>query len=136
MYIKRRIFSWMLPGYCETEEEYQITKALLIEFVLSKQVLEVCGGDTTKQHRIANFLTGYVLIYEEQFVFYRRKALRHFNEYNNCAHEGTNFGTKSHAAQLLPSHTILQAGKTMVFQAALVSEWVLVMFWSRFGRKI
>jgi hypothetical protein len=87
-------------------------------------VLEVCGGDTTIQHRIANFLTGYVLIYEEQFVFYRRKTLRHFNEYNNCAHEGTNFGTKSYAAQLLPSHTI--AGKTMVFQAAMKCKEIFV----------
>jgi hypothetical protein len=125
-YIKRWIFSWMLPGYCETEQEFRISKALLIEFVLSKQVLEVCGGDTMIQRRIATFLTGYVLIYEEHFVFYRRKSVYHFNEYNNCAHEGTNFGAKSHAAQLLPSHTILQAGKTMVFQAAIKCKEIFV----------
>jgi hypothetical protein len=67
-----------------------------------------------------------VLIYEEHFVFYRRKSVYHFNEYNNCAHEGTNFGAKSHAAQLLPSHTILQAGKTMVFQAAIKCKEIFV----------
>jgi hypothetical protein len=50
----------------------------------------------------------------------------HFNEYNNCAHEGTNFGAKSHAAQLLPSHTILKAGKTMVFQAAIKCKEIFV----------
>ena len=70
----------MLPGYCETEEEYQVSKALLIDFVLSKQVLEVCGGDTMIQNRIAQFITHYVLIYEEQFVFYLHKSLCHFNE--------------------------------------------------------
>jgi hypothetical protein len=125
-YIKQWIFSWMLPGYCETEEEYQVSKALLIDFVLSKQVLEVCGGDTMIQNCIAQLITHYVLIYEEQFVFYLHKSLCHFNEYSNCAHMGTNNGAKSHGALLLPSHTILQA-KTMVFQAKMKCKEIFVL---------
>jgi hypothetical protein len=125
--IQRWMFSWMLPLYCETEEEYNISKALLFDFISSKQVLHnVCGGDAMIPKRLLIFITNYVLIYEEQFVFYRRKSLRHFNEYNNCAHEGTNFGAKAHSAQLLPSHTIFQAAKTMVFHAAMKCKEIFV----------
>jgi hypothetical protein len=116
----------MQPSFCETEEEYKVSKALLMDFLFSKQVFDACGGDTKIQQRISNFVTGYVLIYEEQFVFYRRKTLRHFNEYTNCAHEGTNKGAKAHAAQLLPSHTIFQAAKTLVFQSAMKCKEIFV----------
>jgi len=125
-YIKKWIFSWMQPGFCETQEEYDLSKAFLIDFILSKNVLHTCGGDAAIPRRILDFITNYVLIYEDSYVFFRRKSIRHFNEYTNCAHEGTNHGTKSHAAQLLPSHTIFQAAKTMVFQSAIKCKELFV----------
>ncbi|CAJ1947503.1 unnamed protein product [Cylindrotheca closterium] len=34
-------------------------------------------------------------------------------------HEGTNFGIKSHAARVMPSHTMVKAGKSLIFQSKL-----------------
>ncbi len=119
-YVKKWIFSWMQPGFCETEQEYDVSKALLMDFIMSEKVVnDVCGGESSIPRRIMEFITNYVLIYEDQFLFYRRKNIRHFNEYTNCAHEGTNFGAKAHSAQLLPSLSIFQSAKTMLFQSAI-----------------
>jgi hypothetical protein len=60
-----------------------------------------------------------VLPHEDFFVFFRRKHIRHFDEYNNCSHEGTNYGLKSHAAGVLPGHSIDNAGKRLTYQATL-----------------
>jgi hypothetical protein len=37
------MFSWAQPSYCETEEEYFLSKALFMKFVASRQVREVLG---------------------------------------------------------------------------------------------
>jgi hypothetical protein len=40
----------------------------------------------------------------------------HFDEYNNCSHEGTNCGLKSHADGVLLGHSIDYAAKCLTYR--------------------
>ena len=117
--VKNWIYSWMRPGYCETEDEYHISKVLFYDYLSSDTCLSMCGGNNAIRRQIIDFVTRFVLPHEDFFVFFRRKHIRHFDEYNNCSHEGTNYGLKSHAAGVLPGHSIDNAGKRLTYQATL-----------------
>lgn len=117
--VKNWIYSWMRPGYCESEDEYHISKVLFFEYLSSHTCLSLCGENKEIQRQIIDFVTRFVLPHEDLFVFFRRKHIRHFDEYNNCSHEGTNYGLKSHAAGVLPGHSIDNAGERLTYQAEL-----------------
>ena len=50
------IYSWMCPGYCETEEEYNVSKTLLFAFLQSKVVYNVCDKKRDLVQRIMDFI--------------------------------------------------------------------------------
>jgi len=52
-------------------------------------------------------------------VFFCRKYICHFDEYNNCSNKGTIYGLKSHAASVLPGHSIHNADKRLTYQATV-----------------
>ena len=52
-------------------------------------------------------------MYETQFYFYLRLDLRHFEEYTNSIHEGTNRGLKYNSAPVGPSTNIEKAWAIM-----------------------
>jgi hypothetical protein len=60
-----------------------------------------------------------VIIYDEVFLFFKKKYLRYFDVKTSSAHEGTNFGLKEHAAAVLPSHKIDVAGKKLSLQSSM-----------------
>jgi hypothetical protein len=109
----------MQPGYCETEDEYHISKALLFHYLSSHEVLRLCGQNESISMEILNFISRHVLPHEDLYTFWRRNHIQHFDEFNNCSHEGTNFGIKTHAAAVLPGHSIRNAGKRLHLQAQL-----------------
>jgi len=117
--VKNWIYSWMRPGYCETHDEYTTSKVLLYEYLSSNACLSICGGNKQILNQIIDFLTRFVLPHEDLFVFFKCKKIRHFDEYNNCSHEGTNYGLKSHAAGVLPGHSIDNAAKCLTYQSTL-----------------
>jgi hypothetical protein len=117
--LKDWCYSWMTPGGVESEEEYTISKELIFAYLDSPQVLDVCDGQQYVVDQVSDFVQKYVIVYDEAFLFYKKKYLRYFNVKTSSAHEGTNFGIKEHAAAVLPSHKIDVAGKNLSLQASM-----------------
>jgi hypothetical protein len=84
------------PAMVETEEEYELSKRMLISYVTGKVGMESCNRH---QHILSSkspkFITEYFIVYDEFFLFYKRKHIRHFDVSTNSAHEGTNLGMRS-----------------------------------------
>ena len=92
--IHKWIYSWMEPNYCCNEEEYKISKYLLIQFICSPAVLSAAENHIRLIKSILNFLKGYVWIYEDMYLYYLRRGVRNFHTAHSSAHEGTNLGLK------------------------------------------
>jgi len=85
--IHQWMYSWMRPGYVEDEEEYIISKFLLLKFISSSSVLEACDGNIYTPIAILRFVHGYVFVHEKLYLHYLRKKIRHFNTSHASAHE-------------------------------------------------
>jgi hypothetical protein len=85
----------------------------------SPEVMDACDGQQYIVDQVTDFVKNYVIIYDQVFLFYKKKYLRYFNVKTSSAHEGTNFGIKEHAAAVLPSHKIDVAGKKLSLQASM-----------------
>ena len=70
-------------------------------FLNSKQIKSKLG--TSFIENVKNFVTKHIKPHETHFCFYLRLNLRHFEEYTNSIHEGTNRGLKYNSASLGPS---------------------------------
>lgn len=110
------LYSFMRPGYCETGEEYQVSKKFLFAWLKSRQVLDLLGlhDASTCRDWVRSVLT-----HENEFLFYQRKMIRTYHQITNSAHEGTNFGIKSHAASVRPCNTLFKAGQALSLQGEL-----------------
>ena len=71
---------------------------------------------------IFRFLEQHVFVHEDNFVFYRRKNVLHFDETTNSSHEGTNNGLKSHSAAVLPSMDVLTSAQHIQFQTDITMK--------------
>jgi hypothetical protein len=91
--IYRWMFSWAQPKYCESEEEYFVSKSLFMMFVASTQVREVLGE--VAADAIIKFARESVIPHEERMAYYKRHDLFHLETHTNCGHEGTNNGMKN-----------------------------------------
>ena len=100
-FVKNWMYSWMKP-MCETREEYELSKALLLQYVKSEKVDAMLGG-TLFMESFLTFFRHYVEPLEAYYVYYLRKDIRHYGEYTNSIHEGTNRGLKYNAAPVGPS---------------------------------
>ena len=112
------LYSFARPGYCETEEEFEISKAILYRFLQSEEV------KTTLEHefnvnKVCHWVRNHVLSAERNFSFWRRKARRTYYQTTTSPHEGTNYGMKVHAAAVQPCNSILTAGKKLSLQGTL-----------------
>jgi hypothetical protein len=117
--VKDWCYSWMTPGGVESEDEYSVSKNLLFAYLASPEVLDACDGQQYIIDQVTDFVKNYVIVYDEVFLFFKKKYLRYFNVKTSSAHEGTNFGIKEHAAAVLPSHKIDVAGRNLSLQASL-----------------
>ena len=59
--VKLWVYSWMRPGYVETEEEYKISKFLLLQFVCSPSFLSAAKGKMFVVIAMLRFLQKHVL---------------------------------------------------------------------------
>jgi hypothetical protein len=64
-----------------------------------------------------NFITGHILPHENYYIYWHRKNLWHFDEFNNCSQEGSNVALKSHAAAILLGNSIGSVDQRLHFQA-------------------
>jgi hypothetical protein len=70
MKIKQWLYSWMKPGYVESDDEYRISKTLLIQFICSAPVLAAAGGNVNMILDMLQFLQGYVFVHESLYLHY------------------------------------------------------------------
>ena len=104
---------------CEDEEEYALSKSLLLAYVHNHVFKAMTNGNNKPEDQletILNFLFNHVFVHEEHFVFYPRKRVFHFDEATNSSHEGTNNGIKSHSAAVLPSMDVATSTQNLQFQ--------------------
>jgi hypothetical protein len=88
------MYSWMYPGFCETEEEYIVSKSLFLDYCHSLD--DLLG--TSNVNKIVKMLHNNIEIEEERYCDWKRKHLRHFDACMNTPLEGCNRGMKSCAA--------------------------------------
>ena len=113
--IYRWIFSWAQPSYCESEEEYIVSKALFLKFVQSDQVKDLFGSGFVES--VVQFVRVNVFPHEARFCYYKRHGLFHLETHTNCGHEGTNNGIKNCSSPVMPQNRLDRAIKTLNFNA-------------------
>jgi hypothetical protein len=126
--VKAWIYSWMKPGNCESKVEYDISKALLTEYLKSAKVVEIFEDSANPQgaKQIRDWIARNVEPLEAHFAHHLRSHLLHFDSHMNTAHEGTNNGLKSHGAAVLASHSVARAANTMNMQTTLKCQEVKI----------
>ncbi|KAI2512498.1 hypothetical protein MHU86_1951 [Fragilaria crotonensis] len=121
--IKRNLqlwmYSWMRAGTgsCETEEEYKVSKALILEYINSRHVASTIGQDACR--KLETFIRLHVEPHEQHYCFFQRLAIRHMDLYSNTPHEGTNNGMKASAAPSMPQHSIATAAQVLCVNSEL-----------------
>jgi hypothetical protein len=112
------IWSWS-DDQCETEEEFNLSKALFLTYIKSEKVKEALGEDGAMQ--LQDFYCRRVEPHEDQFVFFRRQQRFHLDTNSNSAHEGTNKGMKYHSLPVKPTHSLVESTKILTHQSKLKS---------------
>ena len=107
------IYSWMKQT-CETELQYLASKYLLLSYLENEEIISDCG--TQFIDKVKRMIRENIEPNERFYVFYRRKYTRHFGEYSNSAHEGTNHGLKYAADGVKPSHLLDISSERLSFQ--------------------
>ena len=97
------MFSWTSSA-CESEEEYQISKTLFLKYVVSKSVTDTL--DTNFSELVIKFFRNYVEPVLPYMLFYKRKHVRHFDNYTNVKIEGTYRGIKHCSTPVTPSTSL------------------------------
>jgi len=101
--LKSWMYSWMKPD-CLTKSEYELSKNLFFQFLNSQEIREGLGQIFI--HDVTKFVRESVLPQEAYYCFYLRKNSRHFDEYSNSSHEGTNNAMKNCSSPVKPSHNL------------------------------
>jgi hypothetical protein len=117
--VKDWCYSWMTPGGVESEDEYHVSKQLFFAYLVSKEVLDAVDCQQYVLDQVSDFVLKHLIIYDDVFLFFKKKLLRHFNVKTSSAHEVTNFGIKEHATAVLPSHSISVAGEKLCLQPTM-----------------
>ena len=61
----------------------------------------------------------HIEIHEDKFVFFQKKSLRHFNEYSNSCHEGTNKALKFEANEVGPTMLLHNSASRLTQQGKI-----------------
>lgn len=85
--IRQWIYSWMRPGYVESDDEYKISKLILLQFVCSASVLKAAEGHIHIVTSILRFLQTYIFVHEFHYLHYKRRSMRHFDVSHGSQHE-------------------------------------------------
>jgi hypothetical protein len=85
--IKQWLYSWMRPGYVESDDEYKISKLLLLQFICSAAALSACDGNVQLVLCILKFLQGHVFVHEALYLHYLFKLIRNYDVAHGVQHE-------------------------------------------------
>jgi hypothetical protein len=83
------LYSWMMPGNVEDNEEYEISKYLLEKFVFLETVLDVVGEHRFLVYKVIKILNGHVYTWETLYLHYLRNDVLHLDVSHSSTHEGT-----------------------------------------------
>ena len=109
------MFSWVTSGSCPTRAHYQISKALLQQYLdTSPQVKSIASPEVV--HRVFTFLRQHVEPHEAYYANFNFKNSLHFEEHSNSALEGLNSGMKRSLAPLRPNHSISKSTSIRLLQ--------------------
>jgi hypothetical protein len=116
-HIKSWCYLWITPFGCENEEEYTLSKELLFSYINSQEGLLACDGSSHAQSALDDWVRNHVIIKEKLYLFYPRRFRCYFDIKTSSAHEGTNYGLKSHATAVKPNQTMAHAAKNACLQS-------------------
>ena len=77
----------MRPGYVEDQEEYEISKFILLQFICSAPVLAAAEGQVFMIVNIMKFLRCHVFVYEGLFLHFKRMDVPTFFVSHSSQHE-------------------------------------------------
>ena len=97
--LKGWMYSWMKLS-CETKSEYDYSFNVFKKFVVSQEIKEKLTEAFSQS--VLLFLKNNLQTQEAHYVMYRKIFRRHYEEYSNSIHEGTNRGLKYNAAPVTP----------------------------------
>ena len=130
------IYSWIRSSLID-ESEYEISKASFFSYLKSFTVIQIIGEDGVRATH--DFVRNNILPHEQNFVFYKRQDVRHFEMYTNTPHEGTMNALKYQSSAALPSHSLTESHEVQVFQdekkhvvmeKEAISEFIHSKVWS------
>jgi hypothetical protein len=109
------IFSWAQPSFCESEEEYKVSKVLFMQFFQSNQVKQLFGYPFVET--VVQFVCGNVFPHKDRFCYFKRHSLFHLETHTNCGHEGTNNGVKYCSSPVMPQNLLDRVIKMLTLNA-------------------
>jgi MULE transposase domain/SWIM zinc finger len=122
--IRQWLYSFCESNAVESQSEYDISRALLREYINSKPVVDLLGPDNIKD--INTVISNSIESEKDHAYMMPRFCLRHFDEYTNSSCEGNFSGMKNGAASVSSTHSLLRATETLSFtseyKAALYSQ--------------
>ena len=97
--VRKWMYSWCSCSV-ETEQEYIISKSLFEKYIYSKSVTDRLSTDYSKV--VLNFFRLYVEPVLSNMLFYKRKHIRHFDNYSNVKIEATFSSIKNSCTPVTP----------------------------------
>ena len=67
------MYSWMRPGYCETQEEYELSKQMLFAYLGSETALNICEEQYHVIEKIKDFIHSHLFSMITFFFTTRKK---------------------------------------------------------------
>ena len=113
----RWIYTWALPRYCESQEEFELSKALFLFVVRSELFTSTFG--TSLCQRMIEFVRRHVFPNQSCMCYYLRRSFFHLETHTNCSHEGTNKGMKYSACPVRPQLSIDKSAQILTLNAEI-----------------
>jgi hypothetical protein len=127
--IYRWLFSWAQPGYCETEEEFLVSKALCVAFLKSKEVGAVLGDEAGKL--IIDFIRQYISPHEAKFCYHIKHFIFHLETHSNTNLEGMFNGIKHGSTPVGPQNSMDKAITVLMDNADIKIKDTMIEMWSK-----
>ena len=111
--IRNWVFSWMNGHSCFTEEQYELSKALLLQYLDQDEKLEECVGSYHLE-QIKIWVNTSIIPNEKWYVFHKKTYVECFDEYVNNSVEGMNYTQKKAEVSAKPNMNMATSATKML----------------------
>eukprot|EP00977_Amphora_coffeiformis_P022823 scaffold11617_cov92-Amphora_coffeaeformis.AAC.1 len=118
--IRNWCYTFMRPGYCETQHELTVSKCMLLSYLHSSHVRRFLDGH--KHLIVQEFLVSGVFPHDKYFRHVHRRKLCNYEECTNSSHEGTNNGLKVHSCPTARNGTIATTAMNLKLQSDIAID--------------